>query len=126
MQHKEGLTALWEQLTGVLSTGAAGALGAFTNQLNGQKKSFTLRVVEWFCGGVCAVYGSELLAYILHHLLLKYDLIGQGQILPQNLMSLSGFLCGMLGLSAWQTLINTLKEASKGIITGDESHKKIR
>lgn len=100
MQPKQVPPDLWEQL----SIGIAGALGAFIKQLNGEEKAFTLRMVEWFCGAVCAVYGSELFAYILHHFLLKYDLIAQGQIMPHNLMSLSGFLCGMLGMSLFDWL----------------------
>ncbi|EJF95464.1 hypothetical protein [Bartonella tamiae] len=91
-------------------TALAGALGAFVTQINGPSRNWAKRVTEWIGGALCAIYGAELVAQTIHHLLDKYDFIHPDYVLPEKIIGLAGFLCGALGISIIDGLIFLIKK----------------
>ena len=87
----------------------AGACGSFLSQLNGAPKKWPQRVMEWVGGALCAIYGAELAANALYHLLDKSDLIDDSYAVPEKFLGLAGFLCGALGVAAIDIGIGFLK-----------------
>ena len=77
----------------------AGACGTFLSQLHGPHKKWPQRVMEWVGGALCAIYGAELAANTLYHMLDKFDLIDSTCVVPEKILGLAGFLCGALGVS---------------------------
>lgn len=77
----------------------AALFGVFIRQIYVKKGSILQRILEYIAGALCSVYGADILAHILYQLLLHYHFIPPAQLMPQSLVSLSAFLCGMFGLS---------------------------
>lgn len=77
----------------------AALFGVFIRQIYVKKGSILQRILEYIAGALCSVYGADLLAHMLYQLLLHYHFIPPAQLMPQSLVSLSAFLCGMFGLS---------------------------
>ena len=77
----------------------AGACGTFLSQIHAGPKKWPQRVMEWVGGALCAIYGAELAANALYHLLDKSDLIDGSYVLPEKILGLAGFLCGALGVT---------------------------
>lgn len=90
-------------------TALAGAFGAFVRQIHGPARKWPQRVIEWIGGALCAVYGAEIVAQTIYHLLSKYDLIHTGYVVPEKIIGLAGFLCGALGVSAIDGVIHIIK-----------------
>ena len=65
--------------------------------------------MEWVGGALCAIYGAELAANALYHLLDKSDLIDGSYAVPEKFLGLAGFLCGALGVAAIDIGIGFLK-----------------
>ena len=87
----------------------AGACGSFLSQLNGAPKKWPQRVMEWVGGALCAIYGAELAANTLSHLLDKFDLIDGSYVVPEKFLGLAGFLCGALGVAMIDSVISLLR-----------------
>lgn len=83
----------------MILTGIAGAFGAFVRQIHGPVRKWPQRVVEWLGGALCAIYGAEIVAQTIYHLLSKNDLIHSDYVVPEKIIGLAGFLCGALGVS---------------------------
>lgn len=95
----------------LLSTAIAGVLGAGVRQLASQEKSWGARLLEWLGGGVLAVYASPTVAFVVHHLLIKMDLIAlDSDIIADDLLGLSGFLCGAVGISIIEYVLSDFKK----------------
>jgi len=109
MLNRPFISEYFSALYALFSIAFAGACGAFFHQIHSPQKRFSMRVLEWFCGAICAVYGSELVAFISYHLLVKYDLIGAQQISPEKLYGFSGFLCGALGANCSKLFFSLIK-----------------
>ncbi|WP_422531734.1 hypothetical protein [Bartonella apihabitans] len=87
----------------------AGACGSFLSQLNDAPKKWPQRVMEWVGGALCAIYGAELAANTLSHLLDKFDLIDGSYVVPEKFLGLAGFLCGALGVAIIDSVISLLR-----------------
>lgn len=92
----------------VILTGLAGALGAFVYQIHGPIKNWTQRIAEWIGGALCAIYGAELAAQAILHILDKFDLVDKSYVMPDKIIGLAGFLCGALGVSIIDTAIKLI------------------
>ncbi|EJF92635.1 hypothetical protein [Bartonella tamiae] len=95
-----------------LITALAGVFGAFVMQINAPTRKWTQRVTEWIGGALCAVYGAELVAQALHHMLIKYDFIHPDHIVPEKIIGLAGFLCGAVGVALIDGFIKIIKKYS--------------
>ena len=91
----------------------AGACGTFLSQLHGSHKKWPQRVMEWVGGALCAIYGAELAANTLSHLLDKFDLIDSSYVVPEKILGLAGFLCGALGVSAIDWCITFIRRRQR-------------
>ena len=76
----------------------AGALGSFFSQLYNKGRKWPQRMTEWGGGALCAIYGAEIVANTIYHLLVKFDLIDGSYVVPEKLLGFAGFLCGVLGV----------------------------
>ena len=65
--------------------------------------------MEWVGGALCAIYGAELAANALSHLLDKFDLIDGSYVVPEKFLGLAGFLCGALGVAMIDSVISLLR-----------------
>lgn len=88
----------------------AGACGTFLSQLHGAPKKWPQRVMEWVGGALCAIYGAELAANTLYHVLDKFDLIDSSYVVPEKILGLAGFLCGALGVTLIDLAIHTAEK----------------
>ncbi|MDN5249401.1 MAG: hypothetical protein QWI73_04850 [Alphaproteobacteria bacterium] len=86
----------------------SGLAGAFLYQLNANEKSHIHRFAQAIGGAICAIYASELVAHIMQHLLVKYDLIDIHAISQPKLYSFAGFICGAFGSSFINFIIEYL------------------
>ena len=89
----------------------AGACGSFVSQLYRKNAhlNFPQRVMEWVGGALCSIYGTEIVANTIYHLLDKFDLIDKTYIMPEKIFGFSGFLCGVLGVKIIMRCLNTVK-----------------
>jgi len=93
----------------ILSTAIAGALGALVRQIHSPARRWPKRMLEWFGGALCAIYGAEIVAQTIYYSLTKFDLINDSHIVPEKIIGLAGFLCGALGVSAIDGFIIFIK-----------------
>ncbi|WJW80498.1 hypothetical protein [Bartonella sp. TP] len=77
----------------------AAFFGVFVRQIYVKKGNIMQRILEYIAGALCSIYGAELSSHILYRLLLYYNVVPKSELMPQSLLSLSAFLCGMFGLS---------------------------
>ena len=57
---------------------------------------------------LCSVYGVELKASAIHHILNKFDLIDSTHVAPQKLLDFGGFHCEALGVTVINLTINVI------------------
>lgn len=93
----------------LIITGLAGALGAFVRQIHSPARKWPQRILEWLGGALCAIYGSEIVASAIHHSLNKFDLIDSSYVVPEKILGLAGFLCGALGVTVIDFVIQLIK-----------------
>lgn len=94
----------------IATTALAGIFGAFVRQLINRDKTWLQRVFEGVGGGFFAVYASPAMAEILYHILLKYDFITEDGMQASNIIGLSGFICGAVGISFIEFLVISLRK----------------
>lgn len=87
----------------------AGACGTFLSQLHGERKKWPQCVMDWGGGALCAIYGAELAANTLYHSLDKLDLIDSSYVVPEKILGLAGFLCGIFGATIIDRCIELIK-----------------
>lgn len=87
----------------------SGSVGAMIRHLNSGAGRIKI-IIEMIAGAVCAAYCSELIAHILFHALIKFDLVEPQKYPPEKLMAFAGFLCGMCGIQLLNAAIEKLKK----------------
>jgi len=97
------------ELSNIFNLSLSGLAGAFLYQLNANQKSLKHRATQAIGGAICAIYASSIIANIIQHTLLKYDLINIADISQTKLYSFAGFICGALGSSLINVIIEYLK-----------------
>ena len=93
-----------------LLLGLAGALGAVVRHIHTPTLKWAQRISEWLGGALCSIYGSELTASAIHHILSKFDLIDSTYVVPEKLLGFSGFLCGALGVTVIDLTIRAIRK----------------
>ena len=61
-------------------------------------------------GVLCSIYGSELIASAIHHILDKFDLIDSIYVVPEKLLSFAGFLYEALGVTVIDLTIKAIRK----------------
>lgn len=97
-------------LTNFLFLGLAGALGALVRHINTPARKWIRRLPEYFSGALCSIYGSELIASAIHHVLTKFDVIDSSYVVPEKLLGLAGFMCGALGITVIDLTIKAIRK----------------
>lgn len=97
-------------LVNFLFLGLAGALGAVVRHIHTPARKLAQRISEWLGGALCSIYGSELIASAIHHILDKFDLIDSTYVVPEKLLGFAGFLCGALGVTVIDEIIKVVKK----------------
>ena len=75
-----------------------------------QARKWAQRISEWLGGALCSIYGSELIASAIHHMLDKFDLIDSTYVVPEKLLGFAGFLCGALGVTVIDLTIKAIRK----------------
>ena len=97
-------------LVNFLFLGLAGALGAVVRHIHTPARKWAQRISEWLGGALCSIYGSELIASAIHHILDKFDLIDSTYVVPEKLLGFAGFLCGALGVTVIDLTIKAIRK----------------
>ena len=88
----------------------AGALGALVRHINTPARKWIQRLPEYFSGALCSIYGSELIASAIHHILDKFDLIDSTYVVPEKLLGFAGFLYNALGVTVIDLTIKAIRK----------------
>lgn len=97
-------------LVNFIFLGLAGVLGAVVHHILTPARTWAQRISEWLVGALCAIYGSELIASAIHHILVKFDLINSSYVLPEKILGFAGFLCGALGATIIELAIKAIRK----------------
>ena len=96
-------------LVNFLFLGLAGALGAVIRHIHTPARKWAQRISEWLGGALCSIYGSELIASAIYHILDKFDLIDSTYVVPEKLLGFAGSLCGALGVTVIDLTIKAIR-----------------
>lgn len=87
-----------------------GALGALMRHINTPARKWIRHLPEYFGGALCSIYGYELIASAIHHILDKFHLIDSTYVVPEKLLGIAGFLCGALNASVIDITIKAMRK----------------
>lgn len=75
----------------------AGAVGALVRNVGSGERIIKI-LLDMVCGALCSVFCADLLAAIIMHCLVKFDMIQHQEVASDKLLGFAGFICGVAGM----------------------------